>query len=229
MDNTPHASDDRLIDIPGEWTFENKNVANGFDRHVREQLPWYDLVTGAVAHIARHYIPQNGVVYDVGALTGNIGNVLEPTLSQRKARLIPIEPSAEMCEKYDGPGEDDMVQADACDVVFQPFDVAVCYLVLMFMPVDKRPAFIEKLRSNLRPGGAIVIVDKTEALSGYEATVFWRLALAGKMAADVPPEQIVSKELSLGGVQRPIDPAILGQDAKEWFRFGEFAGWIITR
>ena len=55
------------MDIPREWTFENTDVASGFDRHVREQLPWYDLVTGAVAHIARHYIPKDGLVYDIGA------------------------------------------------------------------------------------------------------------------------------------------------------------------
>ena len=30
------------MDIPREWTFENTKVASGFDRHVREQLPWYD-------------------------------------------------------------------------------------------------------------------------------------------------------------------------------------------
>lgn len=42
--------------IPREWTFENTSVASAFDKHVREQLPWYDMVTGALAHIARHYI-----------------------------------------------------------------------------------------------------------------------------------------------------------------------------
>ena len=38
-----------LMDIPKEWTFENASVAQSFNQHVREQLPWYDLVTGAVA------------------------------------------------------------------------------------------------------------------------------------------------------------------------------------
>ena len=28
--------------VPKIWTFENKEVANDFDNHVREQLPWYD-------------------------------------------------------------------------------------------------------------------------------------------------------------------------------------------
>ena len=215
------------MDIPREWTFENTKVASGFDRHVREQLPWYDLVTGAVAHIARHYIPKGGLVYDIGASTGNIGQAIEETIAERKAKLIGIEASAEMCARYKAPGE--LVQIDALDYRFQPYDLAICYLVLMFLPVGKRQEFIDYLKSLIKPGGALLIVDKCEAATGYEATVFWRLTLAGKIAAGVDAESVIAKELSLSGVQRPLDPAMLGDDAVQWFRFGDFAGWIVTK
>jgi tRNA (cmo5U34)-methyltransferase len=215
------------MDIPREWTFENTKVASGFDRHVREQLPWYDLVTGAVAHIARHYIPKNGLVYDIGASTGNIGQAIEETIVERKAKLVGIEASAEMCARYKAPGE--LVQIDALDYRFQPYDLAICYLVLMFLPVGKRQEFIDYLKSLIKPGGALLIVDKCEAATGYEATVFWRLTLAGKIAAGVDAQSVIAKELSLSGVQRPLDPAMLGDDAVQWFRFGDFAGWIVTK
>ena len=215
------------MDIPREWSFENTKVASGFDRHVREQLPWYDLVTGAVAHIARHYIPKNGLVYDIGASTGNIGQAIEETIVERKAKLVGIEASAEMCARYKAPGE--LVQIDALDYRFQPYDLAICYLVLMFLPVGKRQEFIDYLKSLIKPGGALLIVDKCEAATGYEATVFWRLTLAGKIAAGVDAESVIAKELSLSGVQRPLDPAMLGDDAVQWFRFGDFAGWIVTK
>ena len=32
------------------WTFESKEVAKNFDKHVREQLPWYDMLTDAVVY-----------------------------------------------------------------------------------------------------------------------------------------------------------------------------------
>ncbi len=80
--------------IPREWTFENTQVASSFDNHVREQLPWYDMVTGAIAHIARHYIPKNGLIYDIGASTGNVGRAIAETLKERKAQLVGIESSA---------------------------------------------------------------------------------------------------------------------------------------
>lgn len=214
------------MEIPREWTFERKEIAEGFDRHVREQLPFYDMTTGAIAHIARHYIPERGLVYDVGASTGNIGNAIAPILDKRKATLVPIESSAEMCELYAGPQRGRLVQADALDFDFEEFDLAICFLVMMFFPVAKREAFLDELREKVRPGGAIIVFDKTEAVTGYPATILMRLAFAGKLSAGVEADEIIAKELSLGGIQRPIDPEILG-DAIEWFRFGDFAGWII--
>jgi tRNA (cmo5U34)-methyltransferase len=84
-----------------------------------------------------------------------------------------------------------------------------------------------RLVCTARPGGAIIIFDKCEAEWGYVGTVLWRLALAGKLAAGVDPAEIVAKELSLSGVQRPLPRNLLPSNAVEFFRFGEFAGWVI--
>lgn len=119
------------------------------------------------------------------------------------------------------------LQADALAYPFEPFDLAVCFLTLMFLPPAERRGFVARLRSRVRPGGAVIVFDKSVAASGYVATVLWRMALAGKVSAGMAPAEIVAKELSLGGVQRPISPSELGGDAVELFRFGEFAGWII--
>jgi tRNA (cmo5U34)-methyltransferase len=220
-------SDLKHIAIPEDWTFKDDGVAKGFDHHVRTQLPWYAVATGAVAHVGRHYIPEGGLVYDLGASTGNIGRALAPTLISRHARLIPVEAAPEMAALYDGPQAENLLHADARAVDFEPFDLAVAFLTLMFVPVADRTALLARLRAACRPGGAVIIFDKCEAGAGYAATVIWRLALAGKVATGVPAEEIVAKELSLGGVQRPLNPAVLGPDAREFFRFGEFAGWLI--
>ena len=74
---------------------------------------------------------------------------------------------------------------------------------------------------------AIVFFDKTQAATSYPATIMGRMTLAGKVAAGVEPSEIIAKELSLGGVQHPIHPGLLGEDAIEWFRFAEFCGWLI--
>ena len=214
------------LEIPKHWTFRSRAVAKHFTRHVREQLPWYDLATNAVAHFGRHFIPRGGVVYDIGASTGNIGQALKDTLDERGARFTAIEESREMAERYDGPPE--LVVADAVTFDYQPFDFAVCFLVLMFLPVDTRTAFLRRLESLTKPGGALLIVDKVQMPPGYVGTAFSRLTLQQKLAVGARPEDILRKELSLAGYQRPLDPEMMPERARTFFQVGEFVGWILT-
>jgi len=210
--------------VPSEWTFQTPTAAAAFDAHVRESLPWYDLVTGAVVHIARAFIPHGGLVLDVGASTGNVGRALNPVLDARRAELIAIDNSEAMADVYSGPG--DLVIADAADYDFwqprQP-DVVICFLSLMFVPTGKREAVIMRMKQALKPGGAIIIVDKIAPQAGYGGTVNYRLTLAAKHEAGATAEDILRKELSLNGLQRPLENAEL-DGFQEFFRFGDFVG-----
>lgn len=218
-----------MKNIPQAWTFETASVAEQFDAHVREQLPWYDLVTAGVAHIARHYVPRGGLVYDFGASTGNVGRALAPILEERSATLIPVEASREMADRYEGPGKVNLIIGDASEIEIEEFDVAVAFLVLMFLPIPARRAFLDRLLERVRPGGAVIVVDRCLPGAGYPATVLWRLALANKVAAGAPADEVVSKELSLAGVQRGLAVAEIPRGAVEWFRMGDFAAWLIEK
>jgi|DEB19_MinimDraft_3_1074340.scaffolds.fasta_scaffold03491_8 tRNA (cmo5U34)-methyltransferase len=213
------------MNIPRDWTFKNLEVADAFDAHVREQLPWYELTTGLVAHVARHYIPRNGKVYDIGASTGNVGRAISEVLESRSATLTAIEASPEMCARYSGAGK--VVCADAIEYDYKSFDLCVCFLVLMFLTPFQRSQLLKRLQLLTNLGGAILVFDKCAPVGGYPATVMQRLALAGKVSAGATPADVIAKELSLAGAQRPLAPSELPKHAIEVFRFGEFAGWII--
>lgn len=214
------------LEIPKDWTFKDKNVSDNFESHVRESLPWYDMVTGFVAHFARHYIPHQGLVYDIGASTGNIGRAIYDTLLSRHAHFVAIEESKEMALNYEGP--DRLVIADALNYRFDPYDFAVCFLVIMFLPISKRHDFIERLIDNLNPGGALIIVDKTEAPKGYLGTTFSRLTMSQKVNSGIESNDIIKKELSLAGYQRPISKNLMKGFTK-FFQAGEFSAWILVK
>lgn len=216
------------LKIPQEWTFRNRSVAADFDRHVREQLPWYDLATGAVAHFARHYVPTGGTVIDVGASTGNVGRALAPMLEARKANLLAFDESRDMADVYDAPGQ--FVVADAREIDFARYepDLVVCFLVLMFVPMPDREALVRKIKSALRVGGAAIVFDKFTPRSGYLGTANYRLTLAAKYEAGAPPDEVIAKELSIAGIQRPMSEEELPEFV-EVFRFGDFAGFVFEK
>lgn len=210
----------------GAWTFKNQEIAEAFDRHVREQLPWYDIATGIVTAVGRQFIPEGGRVIDVGASTGNVGRALSATLKARAATFVPVEPSAEMITRYSGPGEP--VQSDAQAIDYDGADLIVCFLVLMFVPVSERQALITRMIEGLRPGGALLIFDKIAPRAGDVGALSLRLTLAAKYEAGATPAEIIAKELSLAGVQRPLYAKEV-DSFEPIFRFGDFGGWLFAK
>ena len=206
-----------------DFDFASPDVAAKFDAHVREQLPWYDLVTYGIAHIARHYLAHGGLVYDIGAATGNVGRILMPTLQVRGAEFIPIDSSPEMEKVYNGPGT--LRIRDAALSHFDPFDVAISNLTLVFMSIPARTRLIARLKENCKPGGCIIIVEKVQGGGGYIDDVLYKLTLSNKLKAGAKPKEIISKELCLSGIQRPLEISEV-KDFRPWFVFGNFAGMI---
>lgn len=213
------------LQIPEDWTFNTPQVARYFDAHVRESLPWYDMATGTVVHIARHYVPRGGTVVDVGASTGNIGRALAPLLETREVRLLAVEPSSNMANAYDGPGRIIVEDAVAFDFNAEKPDLVVCFLSLMFVSVPARAGLITRMKDAVRSGGAIVVFDKMLPRPGYLGTVNYRLTLKAKHEAGASAEEVIAKELSIAGSQRPLREEEL-DGFVEVFRFGDFAGFV---
>ncbi len=210
-----------MMQVPQDWTFKSVEVASGFDNHVREQLPWYELMAGATAHFVRHYLPHSGTVLDIGCSTGNLGVLLQQTLTARAATYIGVDNAPEMQIAYRGPGS--LLVSDITTDDIPPCDVAVLFLVLMFIPVSQRKDVVRRVCEAVRPGGMVFVVDKMPSIGGYLGTAISRLTLAGKAASGVSGEEIMHKELSLCGVQRPVCPSLF-EGWTRLFQFGEFDG-----
>lgn len=216
------------MQIPESWTFESEAVAQNFDMHVREQLPWYDHLTALVAVLAKHYLPERAVAYDIGASTGNLGAALADVIADRHVEWTGIDSAEAMRACYRGPGR--LVVADALDFAFKPFDLAVCFLSMMFMPADRRRGWFLRMLARMKTGGAFIVIDRQQPEGGSVSTAMSRAVWKLKAEAGAGAGAILRKELSLCGVQRPLPRNFFdGIDAREFFRFGDFAGWIIEK
>lgn len=222
------SSPEKKFAIPQNWTFKDAAVAEAFDRHVREQLPWYDIATGIVAHVARHYVPERGTVIDIGASTGNVGRAIQETIERRSARLIAIDNADDMAARYAGPGEYRVCDAQEFDYAAEAPDLIVAFLVLMFVPVHERAALVGRLIDAVRPGGAVLVFDKVQPFAGHIGSILYRLTLAAKYEAGAAPDEIIQKELSLAGVQRPMSVDEL-PGFVPIFRFGDFGGFLFEK
>ena len=214
--------------MPMNWTFKDKNIANNFDRHVRQHLPWYDLVADAISIIAKHYVKQNSVVYDIGCSTGNMGNQLNDLISERNAQLIAIDNSESMASK----NPNRIIVDDAASFEYKKFDLAICNLILQFLSYEQQEILMQKLFKQCNEHGAIIVVDKVyNPTESQKMTQIKRhISMNAKLKAGVLHAEITAKELSLIGIQNPINPFKLfkNHQTTQFFIYGEFTGWIVT-
>lgn len=202
-----------------DWQF--KNIADKFDSHVREQLPWYDLILDAISFIVKNILPYEGLVYDIGGSTGNLKKLLSGTTEERHARYYTIDNVKEM--------QPDLL-GDAVMYDYKNFDVAVLNLTMMFIPVKDRDKLMCSLLDKTNKGGAIIVVDKFIQKGSYLATILRRMTLHWKYNNGVNCDEIIHKELSLSGVQIPLyEDDVLKYGAEKFFQFGEFSGYIIMK
>lgn len=214
------------------WTFNSQEITKNFDSHVREQLPWYDMVTETVVFIVRNYLTPINTVMDIGCSTGNMIDKLLPLLKERNCEALGVEKSETMYEYLDKKYINNLfVEIEHTDVVgvdayIPSAQVYILFLTLMFIPVDKRENLLNTIRARCNKGGAIIVVDKINDHEGYFSTVLKRLTWHFKILQGAKPEDIVKKEMELCGVQIPIDVNLV-HDGKMFFRMGDFAGWVI--
>lgn len=210
-----------------DWTFNDASLASNFDSYVRDQLPWYDLASSMVEHFGRNYIPVDGLVYDLGASTGNVRRCLGSVLKERRGRLIAVEQSEEMARMYPEPKE--LIVADAMTIDFQRCDFVVAFLFFMFLAPKKRKHLFDRVIDSLEVGGAMLFFDKFLPSGGHEALAMSRLTLSAKMQSGVPASEILDKEMQLSGIQRPLYESEVPLGSVKVFQFGDFSGYLFEK
>ena len=215
-----------LMEIPRNWTFKSEEIAQNFDQHVVEQLPWYPLAISMICHLVRCYLSIGATLIDLGCSTGQITKSLKRDLVEREIKAISIDNSKEMLSSFKGYGS--KIQCDMTNTEYYcDYDVCVVMLSLMFTNYGERKDFLARLIKKGRKGGAIIIVDKFSPMSGYLGQSISRLAIKGKVDSGVPSDEILKKELSLCGYQRPSSKSQMSDlGFKQWFQIGDFCGFI---
>ena len=219
------------VPIPLTWSFKG-DVAKKFDSHVHAQLPFYGMVSEMVAFMANQFLPQiGGTMYDIGCSTGNITSRIRNQLESKGVDVTNIDSEPDILEHFHGYGE--TVCEFAQDYHYESFDVATLMLTMGFVPITERVELLRTLDANLRPGGAIIMVEKFQPRTVQAQELFRRANLYFKTHNGENPADILAKEFSLGGILRPLNTEVFSAAAipanriESFFQLGEFAGWII--
>lgn len=150
----------------GSFRFDD-TVAKVFDDMTSRCIPYYKEVIQLSAKVAEKFVPENGLIYDLGCSTGNTLFFIAKTLRNKKVKLIGIDPSKSMLGKaaeksslFTYTHDIKFLTGKAESYALQAADMIILNYTLQFISVKKRLKLITKLHNSLKPGGVLIMSEK---------------------------------------------------------------------
>jgi tRNA (cmo5U34)-methyltransferase len=164
---------DRIFDTTTNHLYEtfafDDRVANVFDDMVSRSVPFYESVQHLVAELVLDNY-DGGWIYDLGCSTGATCDCIART-ANRPVRMVAMDnskPMLELCQKRLAPHQSthdirfelrDLSEVD--DLGLESADAVVLFLVLQFLRPLVRLDLLRRVNAALRPGGLVLVVEKT--------------------------------------------------------------------
>jgi tRNA (cmo5U34)-methyltransferase len=224
---------DTLIPAP-RWEF-GADVTSVFDDMLLRSIPQYDVMRQAVSNIAKAYAVPDTAIIDLGC---SRGQALAPLMGLPN-RFIGVEISEPMrvAAQQNLPSADIRAIDLRTDYPIERASVTLCILTLQFTPIEYRLQILDRVYTNLLPGGAFILVEKVIGASSRLDSLMANLYYALKGENGYSQEQIERKRLSLEGVLVPVtarwNEELLHttgfRQVDCFWRWMNFAGWIAVK
>lgn len=204
---------DTIVSPTGQpWRFDDAVTAS-FDDMLARSIPQYDVMRRAVTDVGASFLRDGDWILDLGA---SRGEAVAPFVHDLGAhnRFVLAETSPPMLavlrERFRALIDAGVVDVRDVDLrrSFPPVEgrcgLVLAVLTLQFIPIEHRARVVADCRRALRPGGAMVVVEK---VIGSTAAVDHRLVSlyrALKVEHGYSQEQVERKALALEGVLVPM-------------------------
>lgn len=186
-----------------KWVFDDK-VTNCFEDMLSRSIPQYDVMRKCVVDLSNIVLEDKETFncLDIGCSNGlMIKDMWKPNGIYKG-----IDVSEPMLEKAKELFKDrDNVDVGYCDLRTDfpkgEYDVITAVLTVLFTPIEYRQNIIQNMYDNLKPGGALFMVEKVLGNNNTLNKMFVKNYYKMKSDNGYSQEQIERKRLSLEGVQ----------------------------
>jgi tRNA (cmo5U34)-methyltransferase len=224
------------------WEF-TESVADVFDEMLERSIPQYDLMRSMVTQVACAFRREGTDILDLGT---SRGEAIKPLvdLYGTSNTYVAVESAPAMIEvfreRFEPLMERGVVRLHEVNLRDRVPEcrpsVVLSILTLMFVPINHRQRIVADVYEMLRPGGALVFVEKVLG-EGRLNDLMVDQYHALKERNGYSREEIARKALALEGVQVPLTASWneemlrrTGFAAVDCFwRCWNFAGWVAVK
>lgn len=226
----------------GKWTFD-ANVTDVFSDMLRRSIPDYDTMRRLVFDLGSAFVQDRTDIVDLGC---SRGDGLVPFIDRHGARnrYIALDESGPMVnacrERFKGWINNGLLDVRRHDLrhglpPLMP-SLILSVLTLQFVPIECRQRVIADAFEILRPGGAMILVEKVLGSDAAADRLFVDAYYSMKRANGYSADDIDAKRVSLQGVLVPLtadaNAAMLraeGFRVQQFWQALNFAGWLAIK
>ncbi len=190
----------------GSFAFDEA-VTAVFEDMINRSVPGYQTMLGMLAVFARRHAQPGTTIYDLGASLGASTLMLRRHIEAADTRIVAVDNAAAMVAKCrenlarhpEGPPVE-VVLGDIRELRFAPTSLVVMNLVLQFIPPPDRAPLLKRIHAALRPGGALLLMEKIRFDDPAEQQRIDALHLDFKRANGYSELEIARKRTALENV-----------------------------
>ena len=146
----------------------NERVVEVFDDMLDRSVPFYREVISSSARLLDSYLHNGDTVYDLGCSTGTTLLEFSRLLGDKGLRFVGVDSSGPMLDKarlkaelYRKQDQLNFIEGDITTAHFQEPAAFLLNYTLQFIRPLKRKDFLTRLHRALRPGGILLLSEKT--------------------------------------------------------------------
>jgi tRNA (cmo5U34)-methyltransferase len=157
----------QMESVPGDFVFSER-VVEVFDDMLDRSIPFYREVIQSTARLLKASLKPGEDVVDLGCATGTTLLELTRLLPEMELRFIGIDNSAAMLEKarlkselFSKQDRITFIEEDITRLHHPNTGAFLLNYTLQFIRPLLREDFLRRLHANLRPGGLLILAEKT--------------------------------------------------------------------
>lgn len=183
-------------------------VAAVFPDMIARSAAGYTLSLPLIALWAAEYAQPDSRIYDLGCSLGATTVAMRQRVTQ-PCHFVAVDNSPAMVARCRALLDEqptpavELLQADVRDVPIDNASVVVLNLVLMFLPVADRLPLLKRIYHGLRPGGILIVAEKTKAADAATQARITTIHHAWKRANGYSDLEVSQKRTALENVLVP--------------------------
>jgi tRNA (cmo5U34)-methyltransferase len=187
------------------WSFHG--IANNFEDHVRNSVPFYDVGHSLVCQYSDFFLKDQSTLYDIGSSTGLLlRKLLDHHKNKNEIKFIGIDPVDDMIDFAKKHIEDHRVDFICNDIMNENLsysNLIVSYYTIQFINPNVRQQVFNKIYNSLEWGGGFILFEKIRAPDARFQDYASQIYSDYKLNNGFSESEIIHKTRSLKGVMEP--------------------------